>query len=252
MKIDETIVNILIHADYRNVDTLCQTNKQFNMICHNQYFIDARFNNLPFILYRPIKHTYNNIIYVHHLIDIAYKIMDFIKNNKDVDEFYLDAIRRYRKISNIHDLSNIHPYIADNITEVIHQLSLKYYHIEPNTDNVFNGEFERRLSITYNKMLDRDAGMYEVMTNQFYLNFIVSTGDNSITSSIVLTDGEMIEFLVNVFMYSRNFEFLLDRNIYKSHGSFRKIFHNAQDIENFIDYYYTHHTYRNMHKNYQL
>ncbi len=89
MDIDEITITILYHVDLDSLQSLCESNKNINQLCHSTYFLKQRYNQLPINIYKHIDHTLYNLFYINHLMHIAHRLIEYlIKNTSDTFGYF--------------------------------------------------------------------------------------------------------------------------------------------------------------------
>ncbi|HSW76929.1 MAG TPA: hypothetical protein VLG50_07775 [Candidatus Saccharimonadales bacterium] len=171
---NDIIYETLLNTDIQDLYPMCQINKQYSNICHSKQFLITKFNQLHIKIYKNIKLTLNNLIFIDRLIQLAYHVVEFIKQSNKL--FY------YGIINTISDMSKISPLISNKIMDKLK--NEKEMNINKN-DKLY-GRFEANTYIEFNN-------------HQMYLEFWMYTPDDY-RSSIILTDLETVEFLVNLFL----------------------------------------------------
>ncbi len=81
MDIDEITITILYHVDLDSLQSLCESNKNINQLCHSTYFLNQRFNQLPINIDKHVDHTLYNLFYINHLIPIAHRLIEYLIKN---------------------------------------------------------------------------------------------------------------------------------------------------------------------------
>jgi hypothetical protein len=209
MQYEETLYEILVNTNLNDLQSLCHSDKKIRQLCHNKYFIDYKFNNLGFNIYRPIKHTFNNLLYIGHLINVAYKLINFMVNHSSII-FYNNPN------DNIKDLEKVSPAIVDRILNQLENVD---------ETNQFYGVFEGSLLFEYNH---KTINGTTIPTNdqKFYLSYWIYT-PNDMQEAIDLTIDDTVEYLVNIFLNDKHYALI--------NHQYKKYFDNVKELEHFLD-----------------
>lgn len=175
MHTSETIYQTLLHADIGQLPRLCSINKQYYDVCHNHYFLQQKFNQLP-VDPQHAPQTLKRLLTLNKLTNAAYQLMDFIASTKDAAIYY--------NFNMIGDFHQFNPTLADRLETMANKKSMTLYH-QPLTDYVF---VQDQL-LSY----DKDIG--------FYLYFIlITTDDMDIFINVPLSSRETVDFLIHLFL----------------------------------------------------
>lgn len=212
MQFDETLYEILLNTDINDLQSFCQSNNKINKLCYTKHFIEEKFNMLPFNIYRPIQHTFNNLLYINYLAHVAYKLIKFMMNEQDI-VFYNNPN------ANINDLNIVSPVIVDRILNQVNQL------VEVNEKGRFYGEFEGSIFLEYNS---KTIAGEPIPTNdqKFYLNYCIYT-PQAVDEAIGLSINQTIEYLVNVFLNNKKYSLYVGKSVTR--------FNTVEELEYFID-----------------
>jgi hypothetical protein len=142
MENDVIIVEILLNTNMNDLQSLCQTNDHTKKICHSQFFLHKKFDMLPFNIYRPILKTFNNLLYINYLHNVASKLINFMINYDNI-VFYNNPN------DTIEQLGIVSPVIVNRILNQVKQFT------EVDKSNIFYGQFEGSIFLQYNKKLSK-------------------------------------------------------------------------------------------------
>lgn len=211
MESNDTLYEILLNTDLNDLESLCQSNKQFRKVCQDKYFINQRFQRLGFNIYRPIRYTFNNLLYINRLINIAHKLIKFMISNDRVT-FY------NRPNKTIQDLEKISPVIAQRI---VNQLK------DVDKTSEWYGFFEGNLFLQYNHKGNDAIKTYDL---KFYLSYAIYAPD-MVEDAIDLSIDDTIEYLVNVFLNDKIYILVNSQNNHYYQGKFKHVY----ELEKFLD-----------------
>lgn len=209
METDETVYEILLNINLNDLQLFCRSNKNINQLCHTKYFIENKFNMLPFNIYRPIKHTLNNLLYVNYLYNVANKLINYMINERNVIFYNMP-------IKTIQDLKLISPIVTNRILDKM---------IEVDEEHEFYGVFEGNIFLQYNeKTIDGET--VPTYDGKFYLSYWIYTPNDNL-EAIDLSIEQTVEYLVNIFLNNKKYTLIESRYYQK--------LNNVQELEYFID-----------------
>jgi hypothetical protein len=196
----DTMYNILLQVDLEDLHILCNIDQSTKKICANNHFIKERFENIPYKIYNPIKHTLNNLYYIGYLISFAKQVMNFMaEENKLVFSFMDDLYDDERNINKFQDsLPDLYDY-TDNIINHL-PMYKQYITVIHNTDNI-------------NRKLDKED---EGFGNFEFFNLLCVDDEYFIYTGIYLPfyvelkipiTEKMMDLLINIFLNFPQYEF---------------------------------------------
>ncbi len=203
---DDMLYNVLLQADLDDISNLCYMNNKSEQICHNQHFLNNKFDLLPFNIYKPIAYNFNNLLYINWLVKLSIKLIYFMKH---VDGIRIDWLNlRGEDKDYIIEIKKFSPSLYDKLIAISNDLTyphIDWINVPLNTKPVLNDPWYGHIEFFY--LMYKDG--------QFW-TYIGSHWPHAIDLKVPIQEYELIEYLVNVFLNYEEFHISRDEymNIY--------------------------------------
>ena len=183
------LYNVLLQADLDDTLILCDLSDTSRKICHNQHWLNQKFDTLPFHLYKPIKHTFNNLVYIYDLVNLSTKLMNFMSKIDGIQFYFM------KDGENIEDIKN--PSLYNQLIMLSQHLNhpyINYVNVPLDTQPDITDEYYG--AIDYLSLMYKN-GQFSIFTGIGWPHFL--------EFNIPIPQKELIEYFVNIFLNDHSF-----------------------------------------------
>lgn len=217
------LYNVLLQADLDDMFNLCHVSHMAFKICHDPYFLNNKFDMLK--IYKPMLHTFNNLLYINSLIQLSIKLIDFMK---EIDGIRFDFLNlRGDDKAYIIEIKKFSPDLYDQLIAISNDLTSPYItmiNVPLNTKPILTDPFYGH--IEFLSLMYKD--------NQYYLYTDINF-PHFIESMIPIEESKLIEYVVNIFLNYDMFYIgrwgYLDNYIFNKSNLEKFLLNNPNDIE---------------------
>lgn len=189
----DILFNILLHIDVDNLYAFYHLNTTTKQICHDPYFLNSKFNQLPFKINKDIVYNLFNLLYINQLIKLAIHLKRWMETMNGIRfDFFING-----DFLNLNNINNISPSLYHNIIFLTENLNHSYItFIRVSTNTKPNVENNRYGHIEFMSLMFKDG--------YFSLYFGIHL-PHYVEINLPLPNQDIINYMVNIFLYATKY-----------------------------------------------
>jgi hypothetical protein len=213
----DMMYNVLLQADIDDMLNLCNINNTSQKICHDRHFLNQKFDLLPFKIYKPISHTFNNLLMINQLVKLAIKLINFMKHTDGIQLDFLNLDGEDKDY--IIDIKKFSPSLYNKIITISNDLTyegINFINVplntKPNLTHPSYGRVEFFHFMYKNGKYDNYMGIrlphgvdLTIPVNNGLSAPVVNGISASVGNGLSASKQELIGYLVNIFLNYKEF-----------------------------------------------